>query len=153
MGVWGRAALSRFGPGSRLGCVAWVQTKVNRRSPAVRARARRDSESVWAWLSRCDYFCGITRRVRENKDRFNLNSSRLYVSGQGGFEAASWRPAALLSERAPQGTACIRAGGGAHRDIERGKASKVVPSAARVARMACIARVPCTSQCRYSRKP
>ena len=57
----GRAALGRFGPGSRraVGTWAWVQTRGNRRSPTARTRARRGtSESVW--LSHC--FCMSTQK-------------------------------------------------------------------------------------------
>ena len=63
--VWdrGRAALGRFGPGSRRGYVG-MGTDKRKPAPAARTRARRGtSESVW--VGRC--FCMCTQQIQQQR--------------------------------------------------------------------------------------
>ena len=92
--------------------------------------------------------CGITRRVRENKDRLYFNikiypgiifPGRGDLSRSRGCELEAGCSAA--SERAPQGTACISPRGG--RGSQRHKAEKARKMAASAARM--IGRAACMS--------
>ena len=131
-----------------------MPTRVNRHYHVAQVRSRRGtSESVWISVSQCLFSCGMTRHVRENMDYFDFNLKTdpgIMLLDRADPKAGRWRP----EERAPQGTACIsprgRRGSKGHR---AGITWKMTPSAARVPRVACVARGACTTQSRYSKKP
>ena len=64
VGFGGALPMAASAPDLAVGAWAWVQTRGNRRSPAVRAHAPRGtSESVW--VSRC--FCMCTQKIQQQQ--------------------------------------------------------------------------------------
>lgn len=66
-----------------VGAWAWAPTRVNRRPPDARARARRGrSEGVWTWLRRCVHFIAgevdVCEKIRTVFTSISTNMPVLY---------------------------------------------------------------------------